>query len=264
VTHYGYRYLDPITGRWPSRDPIEERGGVNLYGFVGNDGVGWWDVLGLEKRTIKTACKCPLEIDLEFNLAGNVQVGRMTTGAGLDMKMKFRPGDGGDDCKCMTIRAFQVANRKKKNGDPAQSLDRTRERRTADNGWRVDWPSDLDPPGSPPFLDNLPNRPPWKPGQDGQHSDPPITKRGGEVFTAKTCFVGFKEDGTKVDLGCLEWGFTLIKKGTLTSDRRIRKNSEQSFTEPTFSCERGDDVNGAVDHWNEIHGGDDFDLNLGN
>lgn len=26
-------------GLWPSRDPIGERGGVNLYGFVGNDGV---------------------------------------------------------------------------------------------------------------------------------------------------------------------------------------------------------------------------------
>ena len=32
---------------WPSRDPIEERGGVNLYGFVENDGVNQWDILGL-------------------------------------------------------------------------------------------------------------------------------------------------------------------------------------------------------------------------
>ncbi len=32
---------------WPSRDPIEEDGGVNLYGFVGNDGVDWVDILGL-------------------------------------------------------------------------------------------------------------------------------------------------------------------------------------------------------------------------
>jgi uncharacterized protein RhaS with RHS repeats len=47
VADYGYRYYDPVTGRWPSRDPIEERGGVNLYGFVGNGGVNWWDALGL-------------------------------------------------------------------------------------------------------------------------------------------------------------------------------------------------------------------------
>jgi RHS repeat-associated protein len=25
--YYGYRYYDPVTGRWPSRDPIEEEGG---------------------------------------------------------------------------------------------------------------------------------------------------------------------------------------------------------------------------------------------
>ena len=49
--YYGYRYLDPLTGRWASRDPIEEQGGVNLYGFVGNDGVSKWDVLGLEKAS---------------------------------------------------------------------------------------------------------------------------------------------------------------------------------------------------------------------
>ncbi len=45
--YYAYRYYDPVTGRWPSRDPIEEMGGLNLYGFVGNDGVNWWDLFGL-------------------------------------------------------------------------------------------------------------------------------------------------------------------------------------------------------------------------
>jgi len=47
VSVYGFRYMDPVTGRWPSRDPIGERGGLNLYGFVGNNGVNAWDVLGL-------------------------------------------------------------------------------------------------------------------------------------------------------------------------------------------------------------------------
>ena len=42
-----YRYYDPMTGRWPSRDPIEEAGGENLYGFVGNDGVIRIDRLGM-------------------------------------------------------------------------------------------------------------------------------------------------------------------------------------------------------------------------
>ncbi|HEY9865125.1 MAG TPA: RHS repeat-associated core domain-containing protein, partial [Candidatus Obscuribacterales bacterium] len=47
VAYYGYRYYDPATGRWPSRDPIEEQGGINLYGFVGNDGISFSDLLGL-------------------------------------------------------------------------------------------------------------------------------------------------------------------------------------------------------------------------
>ncbi len=47
VADYGYRWYDPQTGRWPSRDPIEEEGGMNLYGFVGNDGVNKWDKWGL-------------------------------------------------------------------------------------------------------------------------------------------------------------------------------------------------------------------------
>lgn len=32
---------------WLSRDPIGVRGGINAYGFVGNDGVNHWDKLGL-------------------------------------------------------------------------------------------------------------------------------------------------------------------------------------------------------------------------
>jgi RHS repeat-associated protein len=51
VAYYGYRYYDPITGRWPSRDPIEERGGVNLYGFLGNNSILSFDFLGFIERT---------------------------------------------------------------------------------------------------------------------------------------------------------------------------------------------------------------------
>jgi RHS repeat-associated protein len=49
VADYLYRYYDPLTGRWPSRDPIEETGGVNLYGFVGNNSIFDYDLLGLRK-----------------------------------------------------------------------------------------------------------------------------------------------------------------------------------------------------------------------
>ena len=46
LNYYGYRYYDPVTGRWVSRDPIGERGGANLYAFVRNESTGRTDILG--------------------------------------------------------------------------------------------------------------------------------------------------------------------------------------------------------------------------
>ena len=47
LVYYNYRYYNTTLGRWLSRDPIEEQGGYNLYGFIDNDGVNSWDYLGL-------------------------------------------------------------------------------------------------------------------------------------------------------------------------------------------------------------------------
>jgi RHS repeat-associated protein len=55
--HYGYRYFDPMTGRWLSRDPIEENGGENLNGFLQNDPINWIDLLGLKAELICNRCK---------------------------------------------------------------------------------------------------------------------------------------------------------------------------------------------------------------
>ncbi|NWK56585.1 RHS repeat-associated core domain-containing protein, partial [Verrucomicrobiaceae bacterium N1E253] len=48
--YYAYRYYDPVTGRWKSRDPIEEQGGINVYGMIDNDSINYYDVKGLERR----------------------------------------------------------------------------------------------------------------------------------------------------------------------------------------------------------------------
>jgi len=45
--YYGLRYYCPASGRWLSRDPIEERGGSNLYGFGLNNSISNIDGLGL-------------------------------------------------------------------------------------------------------------------------------------------------------------------------------------------------------------------------
>lgn len=45
--YYGYRYYDPVTGRFINRDPIQEGGGFNTYGFINNNTVNDFDLLGL-------------------------------------------------------------------------------------------------------------------------------------------------------------------------------------------------------------------------
>ena len=69
VTYYTYRYYDPVTGRWPSKDPIGENGGVNLYGFVGNNGVDYYDRLGL--------------ITIPFPTSGSLSGGLAAAGAAI-------------------------------------------------------------------------------------------------------------------------------------------------------------------------------------
>jgi len=43
-----YRGYDAGLGRWISEDPLGEEGGLNLYGYVGNDPLGGLDRLGLQ------------------------------------------------------------------------------------------------------------------------------------------------------------------------------------------------------------------------
>jgi RHS repeat-associated protein len=48
LIYYGHRYYNSQTGRWVSKDPIGEAGGINLYGFVGNNSVSIVDRNGLD------------------------------------------------------------------------------------------------------------------------------------------------------------------------------------------------------------------------
>jgi len=45
--NFGYRYYMAGSGRWLNRDPIREDGGLNLYGYVGNDPEDGVDQFGL-------------------------------------------------------------------------------------------------------------------------------------------------------------------------------------------------------------------------
>jgi RHS repeat-associated protein len=47
LVYHGYRFYQPSVGRWLSRDPLQEEGGLNLYGFADNAPTYWTDPLGL-------------------------------------------------------------------------------------------------------------------------------------------------------------------------------------------------------------------------
>ncbi len=90
--YYGYRYYDPNTGRWPSRDPIEENGGINLYGFVENSGINVIDVLGLQNFNCDPCEEqCPPCDEADPGARGECL--RDCNNAKLGMKC----GPGGDD-----------------------------------------------------------------------------------------------------------------------------------------------------------------------
>jgi uncharacterized protein RhaS with RHS repeats len=56
LLYYGYRYYQPSTGRWLSRDPIGEVGGVNIYSSMLNNSVIHYDPVGLNGADVtKTA-----------------------------------------------------------------------------------------------------------------------------------------------------------------------------------------------------------------
>ena len=48
LVYYNYRHYSPADGRFLSRDPIEEQGGLNLYAYGNNDAVALFDFRGLK------------------------------------------------------------------------------------------------------------------------------------------------------------------------------------------------------------------------
>ena len=59
-------FFDPTVGRWASRDPINENGGLNLRGFVRNDPVGSTDTFGLLVGTVSINPSSPVVVDPSY------------------------------------------------------------------------------------------------------------------------------------------------------------------------------------------------------
>jgi RHS repeat-associated protein len=48
VYYYGYRHYSPDLGRWLNKDNLGEKGGINLFAFIGNNPISEVDYLGHE------------------------------------------------------------------------------------------------------------------------------------------------------------------------------------------------------------------------
>lgn len=59
LSYYGFRFYSPETGRWPSRDPMEEKADLNLYLFAKNDSFNQIDLLGQFSCSIKVIPDIP-------------------------------------------------------------------------------------------------------------------------------------------------------------------------------------------------------------
>ena len=83
VAHEALAFYNPEAGRWLNRDPIEEKGGHNLYGLVRNDPLGKVDALGLVEESCRKChvTKARLEVfgvsigELEFRFHVSEKVG---------------------------------------------------------------------------------------------------------------------------------------------------------------------------------------------
>ena len=76
LVYYNYRHLNPLDGRWISRDPIEEEGGWNLFAFAGNKIFNQSDILGLI-CTIEYSIKLHTILIRKVDKDGNIL--RLTT-----------------------------------------------------------------------------------------------------------------------------------------------------------------------------------------
>ena len=104
LSYYGSRHYDAEKGRWPNKDPIGERGGKNLYVFVGNAAVWSADWVGLSPwyRTSDF---------FDFQVSGTAQwpANTYTVRFRVHVKLAVRQGEKNLDLTVQLGRSIQTA-----------------------------------------------------------------------------------------------------------------------------------------------------------
>jgi hypothetical protein len=118
MTYYGYRWFDPVTGRWPSRDPIEESGGINVYGFIQNSPMIKVDVIGLKELHVTiypkpfkgVIPKKPTPEDQNMNGLDDVEELISAAMKAMDAKKHKLVHTGGKDNRFFEVSSIDDAN----------------------------------------------------------------------------------------------------------------------------------------------------------
>ena len=96
-----YRAYNSELGMWLSRDPIAENGGINLYAYVGNDPINWFDPLGLQRPRVgwnpsnRSRCNASLDsLGDAWDAFKETTTGEFGVGLGLGVKGNLGPVKG--------------------------------------------------------------------------------------------------------------------------------------------------------------------------
>jgi RHS repeat-associated protein len=91
LTMYMFRFYNSELGKWISRDPVEEEGGANLYGFVYNNSINNFDYLGLECKSVETKNEIKEEGQCKYKSTGKLIGGTVKIDT-IQIKVKNEKG----------------------------------------------------------------------------------------------------------------------------------------------------------------------------
>ena len=271
---------------WLGRDPIEEKGGVNLYAFVRNNGINLIDILGaaplekanynpqfptrgsldqdadFEKKHKLNCGKCKIEINITdafyhlrtFKRSGTSRI--YASEINLALKFDYKLTNP-DECKCAKLRIVQAVRRGRYQGGRFVSSSNQGGTRSAISdrrtGWRLDWPKGIDR-DRPPFFDELPLSSP-APGDgsgSGSYWDPPGIVGVNDAVELSTCFIAEREGENEV-IGCFNWAFTMTSRGSRIENGQYKSKpfkAQMLKGYPNTNCDMSDGLKSGLKSWN--------------
>ena len=106
--YYGYRFYRPDLGRWLNRDPIDERGGLNLYGFCGNNPVSRFDVDGRKVQITQSGNEITVTLNITIYYANRLELNARTDLERIARRIKKQIEEKWNSqtwqCGCRTVR----------------------------------------------------------------------------------------------------------------------------------------------------------------